>query len=91
MKAGFVPIKLDDYVNLHLRANPGTGRADLVKRLQYAIGAFKSGVRCGCGEPIWIIGSAEAGLSCFTCITGDAVPDNDYEIEVTESGGSTSP
>ena len=39
-----------------------------------------AGELCQCGEPIWVIGSVHVGLSCFTCITGEAVPDNDYEV-----------
>lgn len=84
MKSGFTPIRLDEYVELHLRANPDVERADLVQRLQAAIAASKRGERCQCGRPIWIIGSAEIGLSCFTCITGEARPDHDYEIDVAE-------
>lgn len=80
MKVGFVPISLERYVELHLRANPGTDREDLLQRLRYAMEAHERGVRCECGEPLWIIGSAEAGLSCFTCITGESFPDSDYEI-----------
>lgn len=80
MKRGFTPISLERYVELHLKANPGTDRQDLVRRLRYAMEADARGARCHCGERIWIIGSAEVGLSCFTCITGEAVPDEDYEI-----------
>jgi hypothetical protein len=82
MKAGFTPILLEDYVELHLRANPGTDRAELIARLEYAIDAYRKDIRCQCGAPIWIIGSAEAGLACFTCITQQAAPDRDYEIIV---------
>jgi hypothetical protein len=79
-KRGFVPISLKRYVNLHLRANPGTNRGDLERRLREAIDADANGVVCRCGNPIWIIGSAEVGLSCFTCITGEPRPESDYEI-----------
>ena len=82
MKNGFTPIQLDDYVARHLQANPDVDRADLIERLHDAIDAAKRGERCSCGAPIWIIGSAEAGLACFTCVTGEAVPDNDFEIDV---------
>ena len=85
MKAGFTPISLEKYVELHLRSNPSTDRSDLVKRLRYAMDASARGIRCNCGEPIWIIGSAEVGLSCFTCITGESKPDSDYEIAARES------
>ena len=85
MRPGFTPITLEKYVALQVRANPGVKRKDLTKRLQYAIDAHKSGSRCHCGAPIWIIGSAEVGLACFTCITLEAVPDHDYEIEVEDA------
>jgi hypothetical protein len=84
------PISLDEYVELNLQSNPDVERDDLVQRLEYAVDAFKRGVRCHCGEPIWIIGSAEAGLSCFSCITGDAQLENDYEIDVSEQAASAS-
>ncbi|HEX4961197.1 MAG TPA: hypothetical protein VF173_10200 [Thermoanaerobaculia bacterium] len=80
MKRGFIPISLERYVELHLKANPGTDREDLVKRLRYAREAYARGEVCHCGAPIWIIGSAMVGLSCFTCITGEGFPDDDYEI-----------
>ena len=76
----FVPISIDDYVQKHIAANAGVDREDLTQRLRYALRAARAGARCACGGPIWVIGSAEAGLSCFTCITGEAAPDHDYEI-----------
>lgn len=88
MKTGFTPIAFDDYVELHLCANPGTDRAELTARLGYAREAYRGDIRCRCGAPIWIIGSAEAGLAHFTCITGRATPDNDYEITVSRSGAA---
>ena len=84
-KQGFKPIDKDKYVDLFLKSNPSETRADVVKRLEDAIAAHIAGKRCECGEPIWIVGSAEAGHGCFTCITGDAMPDSDYEIEVPSS------
>lgn len=86
MKTGFMPIGLEDYIELHLRSNPDSQRADLVKQLEHAIGAYQRGVRCQCGAPIWIVGSAQAGLACFTCITGEGVPDHDYEIDLAHGG-----
>lgn len=80
MKTGLTPISLERYVELHLQANRGTDREDLLRRFRYAIEAHERGVRCDCGEEIWIVGSAEVGLSCFTCITEESVPDDDYEI-----------
>lgn len=72
----------DDYIELHLQANPGTNRAELLDQFQGAIDAHREGVRCHCGAPIWIVGSAQSGLACFTCITGETLPDDDYEIVV---------
>ncbi len=88
MRTGFVPIRLKEYVELHLRSNPDVERADLIRRLEYAVAADKRGVRCQCGAPIWIIGSAESGLACFTCITGESAPDQDFEIDVTETNNA---
>ena len=76
----FVPIQLEKYVELHLKANPGTKRAELVARIEHALEALRNGESCQCGQAIWVIGSAEAGLACFTCITGEAAPSADYEI-----------
>ena len=86
LRAGFTPISLPEYVKLHLRANPSTKQSELVARLRQAIEARRRGTLCQCGEPIWVIGSAEVGLRCFTCITGEAEPDHDYEI-VDETAG----
>lgn len=60
-----------------------TNRADFTARLRNALEAYLAGTRCDCGEPIWVIGSAEAGLMCFTCITGSTDCSEDYEIAAT--------
>jgi hypothetical protein len=78
---GFVPISMAQYVELHLAANPGTDREEFTARVTGAVEASRSGTRCRCGAPIWVIGSAEAGIGCFTCLTGEATPDGDYEID----------
>jgi hypothetical protein len=77
---GFVPINLHHYVRLHLKSNGGETASRLTAQLQAALKAYKAGVRCHCGSPIWVIGSAVAGNACFTCITGEAYPSSDYEI-----------
>jgi hypothetical protein len=81
VKPGFVPIPFDRYVDLHVQRNPSVDRAEFAHRLRQAVDARKSGARCACGAFIWAIGSAEAGAACFTCITGEAWPDSDYEID----------
>jgi len=50
--------------------------------LEDTLRAYKQGARCDCGNPIWVIGSAFSGFDgCFTCITGEACPEDDYEID----------
>lgn len=83
MKVGFTPISLENYVKLHLKANPDANRKEVTAALKESLRAYKEGTRCNnCGNPIWVIGSAIAGVNrCFTCITGESVPDEDYEID----------
>jgi hypothetical protein len=76
----FVPIGLEEYVTKFLANNPGNKRSEVTARLKETLGEFKAGARCACGAPIWVIGSAEVGHACFTCITGEAHPEEDYEI-----------
>jgi hypothetical protein len=80
MKSAFTPISFEAYVEKHLQANPGDSRKEITAALKAALDAFKSGQRCECGNPIWVIGSAVAGNACFTCITGSADPTEDFEI-----------
>ena len=76
----FTPISLDDFIDKHLAANPRDDRAELIANLTTALAAFKAGATCSCGEPIWVIGSAFAGHACFTCISGEADPSQDFEV-----------
>lgn len=77
---GFVAISIDKYIKIHLKSNPRENEKDLRKRLNSALQNYKNGVKCSCGNDIWVIGSASVGNSCFTCITGESQPDSDYEI-----------
>lgn len=81
MKLGFVPIALEKYVDIHLKSNKGENRREVTDRLKSALADYKRGAKCACGNPIWVIGSAVVGNACFTCITGEAVSDGDYEID----------
>jgi hypothetical protein len=83
----FVPIAVDDYVRRFLRNNPGTDPSELRGRLLATLEAFRQGTCCACGERIWVLGSAEVGLACFTCITGEADPSDDFELEEACLGG----
>ena len=68
-KMRFIPISIDKYVSLR-------------KRLNAALTSFKKGIKCSCGNDIWIIGSASTGNNCYTCITGDSNPSDDFEIDI---------
>ena len=77
---GFAPIRLEDYVRDYLKRNRGSSKAEVTSRLKKTLEAFHAGALCSCGNPIWVIGSAEVGHMCFTCITGEADPSQDYEL-----------
>jgi hypothetical protein len=77
----FVPITTEKYIKLHLRINPKENENELRKRLTEALVAYYKGIKCSCGNDIWVVGSATVGHSCFTCITGENHPTGDYEIE----------
>lgn len=77
----FEPISIRKYVELYVNNNPSENKKDVEERLRDVLGAALSGRKCECGNPIWVVGGAEAGYYCFTCITGEAVPDDDYEID----------
>ena len=63
------------------RRNRADNRKQVKSVLLDALSAYRRGERCECGDAIWVIGSAFTGYSCFTCITGEATPDQDYELE----------
>tara|TARA_R110000868_G_scaffold255231_1_gene511778 strand:+ start:364 stop:657 length:294 start_codon:yes stop_codon:yes gene_type:complete len=79
---GFISISINKYVEKHLINNPFENEMDLRKRLDSAIEAYQNGVRCSCGNDIWVVGSASLGNSCFTCITGESHPNEDFEIDL---------
>ncbi|MHC1706962.1 MAG: hypothetical protein AB9842_05510 [Bacteroidales bacterium] len=78
---GFVAISIDKYIKMYLKNNPSDNEKDLSESLCIALSNYQKGVKCSCGNDIWVIGSASMGNSCFTCITDESYPDNDYEIE----------
>jgi hypothetical protein len=78
---GFTPISIDKFIKKHLENNPAENEKDLRKHLNSALAAYNKGIKCSCGNDIWVLGSAFTGNSCFTCITGESYPDSDYEID----------
>ena len=81
MKTGFIPIKFEKFVDKYIKSNQGTNRKEITNRLKAALSHYKSGIKCDCGNPIQVVGSAVVENACFTCITGEAMPDNEYEID----------
>ncbi len=77
----FKKISIGQYVKMHLKNNPTENKVDLEKRLKNALKDYQKGVKCSCGNDIWVIASASVGNSCFTCITGESMPIDDYEID----------
>jgi hypothetical protein len=77
----FVPIGIGKYVKLHVKANPNENPKELLARLRSCVSDALAGARCCCGAPIWVVGSASVGYGCFTCISGEAFPAEDYEID----------
>ena len=77
----FKPISIDAYIKEHLKNNPTENELDLRNRLNAALTDYENKIKCSCGNDIWVIGSASLGNSCFTCITGESFPIEDYEIE----------
>lgn len=78
---GFVLISIDKYIKKHMESNPSENEKDLRKHLNSALADYNKGVKCSCGNDIWVIGSAFAGNSCFNCITRESYPDSNYEID----------
>jgi hypothetical protein len=79
-RGGFIPISIAKYIPLHMKSNPRESRSALETALRESLEAAENGECCDCGEPIWVLGSAIVGRGCFTCITGESTPSDDYEI-----------
>lgn len=81
MKDGFSPISLEDYLDRHMQSNPDQDRVEVKSRIEELIKYHKEGGRCHCGNEIWVVGSAAAQWpGCFSHITGERLPDDDFEI-----------
>ncbi|MEI6061596.1 MAG: hypothetical protein WCR72_12870 [Bacteroidota bacterium] len=78
---GFLSISIDNFIKKHLEINPSENKNDLKNQLEKSLADYNKGIKCHCGNEIWVVGSAFAGNGCFTCITGESFPIEDYEIE----------
>jgi hypothetical protein len=77
----FIPVRVDQFVKQYLRNNKEADGEGVRAAVEEALAAWRQGVRCACGKPLWVAGSAVAGYGCFSCITGSAEPSGDPEIE----------
>ena len=84
--SGFVPVRLNQFVKQYLRNHKAADGDEVRAAVEDALAARRQGVRCVCGKPLWVAGSAVAGYGCFTCITGSAEPDGDPEIDAAFEG-----
>ncbi len=64
-----------------MTSNPTLDKTEYALRLRRAVDARKAVARCARGAPIWAIGSAEVGHARLACVTGEARPEDDYEID----------
>jgi hypothetical protein len=78
---GFLPIGIREYATLHAKANRDENPSELMARLRSCVSDALQGVPLPGGAPIWVVGSVSAGYACFTCITGESFPSEDYAID----------
>jgi hypothetical protein len=64
VKTGFIPISIEDYVELHRRANPGTQRSELRDQRHSALSQW-SPVRVWFTDLDYWLGSSRAGVFCL--------------------------
>lgn len=79
--SGFSPVRLDQFVTQYVRKNQDADGDAVRAAVEDALAAWRQGVRCACGNPLWVAGSAVAGYGCFSCITGSIEPNGDPEID----------
>lgn len=77
----FIPVSLNQFVKEYLCHNQQADAEMIRAGVEDAMAAWRQGVRCACGKPLWVAGSAVAGYGCFSCITGNSEPDGDLEID----------
>lgn len=77
----FIPITIDNFIKEYMESNPDENEKVLRVRLEEALFNYQKGVKCTCGNDIWVIGAVTAWNSCFSCNTGEKHPAGDYEIE----------
>jgi len=81
MIMGFQAISTEDFLATYHKNNPKEELKKVRQELERALADYKDGITCKCGNDIWVIGSAIVGNMCYTCITGEVFPDEDYELK----------
>ena len=76
----FQIVSVDSFIKGFRSKNPQWDIQRLREELLHFRELKRKGVTCECGNPLWVIGSAISGKACFTCITGETDPSEDYEI-----------
>ena len=77
----FKLISIDRYIKEHKKHNPDVDAIELRKDLIYFKQLSTKGIKCSCGNDLWVIGSAISGKGCFTCITMETDCSEDFDIE----------
>ena len=77
----FKTISIDCFIEKFSKVNNENDTIQLRKDLIYFRQLKKEGVKCDCGNDIWVIGSAISGKGCFKCITMETDCSGDFEIE----------
>lgn len=77
----FVGISMEKFIEKQSKNNPEIDKTNLRKRLLKGLKDFQAGVKCSCGNDLWVIGSSYLGKGCFTCLTGESDSSKDYEID----------
>jgi hypothetical protein len=77
----FHKVSIERFVEMHVKANPGADYNQLREDLIHFQQLKTEGMKCACGNAIWIIGSAFSGAGCFTCITNETDCSDDFEVE----------
>lgn len=78
----FLPISVEEYIDLCLENSDGFSGEELRHLLSDSLYAFRQGVRCKCGNPLWVIGSAITGeYGCYKCLIGQDSSEAVFEID----------
>ena len=77
----FKKLSIDSFIEKQNKSGKNIDTKQLKKDLTYFQQLKNQGIKCDCGNDLWVIGSAISGKGCFTCITMETDCSNDYEIE----------